>query len=295
MLFSFEAKLSRVATNFLVGVSLCAVVGWTLGCGGGGGGTSNPQYTLSVTRLKALNTGLILYIGDYDDAIPVSGTRVDALGPYVKDPTNFHSPAVTLPGYGYAMNADIAGHDLPFFPDLSTTISLFDSTDLARNATDATSTMPSPARYGGHNTIGYLDGHVKDQGPTITIPPSLYMQSQTRMKSLDLAMLIYANDYDDVAPLANQWMDELTPYTKSDIYFRSPAISLKNPTEYGYAMNSGFAGQQTQNISNPATFVSFFDSTILTRNATGPTTTAPVPPRYGTTNTIAYADGHVHP
>jgi prepilin-type processing-associated H-X9-DG protein len=41
--------------------------------------------------------------------------------------------------------------------------------------------------------------------------------------------------------------------------------------------------------------MSFFDSTILTRNATGPTSTLPNPPRYGKNNTIAYADGHVHP
>jgi len=212
----------------LLAVAAFAVIA-TWSCGGNGGGHGDgfsAQYLLSVSRLKAANTGLILYINDYDDAVPLSNKWVDELTPYVKDPTSFNSPAVAAPGYGYALNSAVAGKDLISFTDPSTTISLFDSTDLARNATDPTSTEPSPPRYGKRNTLAYLDGHVQDEVTTQTPPPSLYVDSQTRLKSVNLGMFEYANDWDDVEPLANKWMDGLQPYVKNDALFHSPAIVI---------------------------------------------------------------------
>ena len=108
-------------------------------------------------------------------------------------------------------------------------------------------------------------------------------------------MLIYANDWNEDAPLANQWEDELLPYVKQDLLFHSPAVQYKNKTEYGYALNSALAGLALPTLASPSTTISIFDSTVLIKNATASITTLPNPPRYGKLNTIVHADGHVGP
>jgi len=286
------APLLRV--HHVLVASIGAVALLAIGCGGGGGGGFSAQYRLSVTRLKQADLGLLEYVGDYDDVLPPSDKWMDGLLPYAKNETLYHSPAVGSSGYGYALNASITGLSLPSFSSPSTTVTLFDSTDLARNATDMTSSEPNPARYSGRNTIAYLDGHVQDEIPVITPPPTPYEQSQTNLKKVSVGMLIYSSDYDDGAPLANKWMDELAPYIKNDAVFHSPSVVKQNSKNYGYALSSDLAGQVLTQILEPSTTISFFDSTVLTRNATAPTSTMPNPPRYGTKNTIAYADGHVH-
>jgi prepilin-type processing-associated H-X9-DG protein len=264
---------------------------WVTGCGGGGGGSN--QYKVSVNRLHSLNISVLEYANDYDEGLPLAGKWMDGVLPYAKDETLYHSPAVAASGFGYALNSQVAGQDVPKFSSPATTISVFDSTDLARNATDDVSTEPSPPRYGNRNTIGYLDGHVQDYDTVNKV--SLYSQSQSNLKQVDVGMLIYSNDYDSVAPLANEWMDELEPYLKNDALYHSPAVVLKNAANYGYAFNSAVAAQNLPNLTSPATTLSFFDSTVLSRNATALTSTLPNPPRYGKVNTLAYADGHVHP
>jgi hypothetical protein len=273
-------------------VSLTGILVWAIGCGGSGGGSKSSPYALSVSRVVQLQLGLQLYEGDWDEVLPTSGKWMDAVTPYVHDASLFHSPAVGQ-GYGYALNSQIAGHALSDFPTPETIVSIFDSTDLTRNATDPTSTMPNPARYGLKNTIGYLDGSTQDQGTNLTVAQQ-YALSQTRLKQTALGILIYSNDYDDFAPIKNTWMDALLPYVKNDTLFHSPAIQAVTPNLYGYALSSTVAGQNLGAIQNPATTIMTFDSTDLTRNATDPTSTLPVPPRYGTNNTISYADGHVH-
>jgi len=262
---------------------------WVTGCGGNGDVPS--EYRLSVNRLHSLNLGILEYMNDYDDVLPISGKWMDGALPYTKDETLFHSPAIGARGYGYAMNSLVAGQALPQYSDPSTVITLFDSTDLTRNATDSLSTEPSPPRYGSKNTIAYLDGHVQDLNSVDNVP--LYTQSQDHLRAVNLGMLMYANDYDSNLPLANQWEVGLLPYVKNEDLFHSPAVQLKNPANYGYAMNAAVAGQLFNNIASPATTLSFFDSTVLTRNATASVTTVPNPPRYGSHNTLGYVDGHI--
>jgi hypothetical protein len=274
-------------------VVVAGVFVWTVGCGGsGGGGTSTTSlYQTSVTRMVALQLGLQLYENDWDESIPLSGSWMNALTPYVHNAALFHSPAVSQ-GYGYALNSQVAGRPLSVFPVPESIPSIFDSTDLKRNATDPTSTMPSPPRYGAHNTIGYLDGSTEDQGTNLT-PTQEYTLSQTRLKADALGILIYANDYDDFTPLPNTWMDVLSPYVRNESDFHSPAIQAVTPNLYGYAFSSSIAGRGETTITSPASTIMMFDSTDLNRNATDQAITLPYPPRYGTNNTIAYADGHV--
>jgi hypothetical protein len=273
----------------LVVVALVFVVP---GCGGGGAGSA---YMLSISHIKMLNDGMITYAGDFDDALPPGSTWMDSIGPYVPDPEAFHSPLVPPGSYGYALNVDVAGHYMSTIASLDTVVSIFDSTDLTRNATQATSTQPNPPRYGISNTIAYLDGHVKDEAGTPPVVQTLYTQSKNRMKKVNIAMFLYSSDYDDYAPLANQWMDELTPYVSANSVFRSPKVEQYDITKYGYAMNIDIAGISFTSLAAPASTISFFDSTMLTRNATAATSTLPQPGRYLGKNTIAYADGAVAP
>ncbi len=273
-----------------VGVGLICIFGW--GCGGSNSATS--QYPLSVSRLKSLNLGFIEYVSDFDDAMPLAGHWMDGVLPYTKNEELFHSPAVMNPDYGFAMNSGLVGQYRSTFASPSTTITLFDSTDLSRNATVAISTQPTPGRYNGHNTIGFLDGHVNDE-LVITTQPTLYQQSVQRMKRLNVAMQIYTSDYDGYFPLANRWVDSLVAYTKTEVPFHSPLPELSDPKSFGYALNIEVAGVSMFSLSNPATTLTLFDSTVLSKNAAVSTSTTPNPPRYGTKNTLGYADGHVAP
>lgn len=266
---------------------------WVAGCGGGGGGGTSSLYPQSVNRLHSLNLSLLMYASDYDNVLPPPSKWMDSLVPYAKDQTLYRSPAVAAKGYGYALNAQIAGTPASEFASPAEEITLFDSVDLSRNATDPISSQPSPPRYGINNTIAYLDGHVKDYNTVNSVP--IYSQSRQNMSKIALATLMYSNDYDDVLPLTGQWMDKLLPYAKNDDLFHSPAIFMKNSAEYGYAFNSTLAGGLATNIVSPSTTPMIFDSTVLSRNATASISTLPTPPRYGKQNTISYVDGHVHP
>jgi hypothetical protein len=276
-------KLILPALSLFAAIAVCGI-----GCGGHGGAN---QYSLSVARVVKLDQALLLYVNDWDDGICLNGKWMDELTPYDKTPSDYFSPAVGSRGHGYALNTQVAGSFYSQFPDPSTIVSIFDSTDLSLDATDSVSTFPSPPRYGSKNTIGYLDGHVQDQSINVT-PPDLYAESQSRLKQCDLGAQIYANDYDEVFPLAKTWMDAETPYTKNQTLFYSPAIG-DTGTKYGYAFNIALAGVNLTTIAAPATTLLLFDSTDLSRNATDPITTLPSPPRYGKLNTLAYADGHV--
>jgi len=261
----------------------------SVGCGGHGGGDST--YAFSVARVKALDVALTEYVGDWDDSYPPGVTWMDGLVPYVHDASDFHSPGVALPGYGYAFNVDLAGKSVSVVTSPETTITIFDSTNLNRNAVAPTTTVPVPPRYGGYNTIGYADGHVKDE---LGLHPSLevlYGESVTRIQSVNTAALIYAGDYDDCLPLAANWVDGTWPYSRSDSIYRSPIVERHDPTQYGYAYNIALAGVLDSAVDRGTT-VSFFDSTILARNAASTTSTLPSPPRYVGVNTIVYLDGH---
>ncbi len=286
-------KLSRKSSIEFIGqfgVSVGSIALLIAGCAGNS--TIAPQYLLSINRLKAVNSAMLIYANDNDGTLPQPDVWMDSMIPYTKDDQLYHSPSVGSRGYGYALNNLLSGKSVTSFASPTTTVDLFDSTNLSRNATVSTTTLPRPPRYGTHNTIAFLDGHVQDEQITVT-KPDLYAESQTHLRSVTLGMLMYANDYDGGLPLKDQYVDELLPYAKNLSLFRSPAIENRNQNAFGYAFSIDLVGINQANIATPATTIALFDSTVLKRNATEPLTTLPKPPRYGKLNTIAYADGHL--
>ena len=231
------------------------------------------------------------YMVDNDDVLPLSQTWMDALAPYVRNEALYSSPALEsrAPAYGYAFNSAIAGHGYAEFP-AATTVSIFDSTVIARNATAPISTLPDPPRYGVSNTIAYLDGHVQDETINVS-PPELAKIAETRLKQLSVGFLIYASDYDDNLPPGPKWVENLTPYIQAETTFHSPVFT--DPGQYGFAYDSGAAGKSITTFDFPAQISLDFDSTILTKSAVSTTITLPVPARYQGGNFIGYIDGHV--
>jgi len=275
---------------------LWVVIGFVVaGCGGNSSSEGSQDvtaaYHASILRLRQVDTGLLMYTGDYDNLMPLAESWMDSVGPYVRDAAAFRSPRVEAANpdrYGFALNAALAGrpvsHENP-----GDVVSVFDSTNTARNASEPTSTMPDPPRYGKYNTVAYLDGHVKNEFDVV----EPYAESLQRVKQCLAANLIYANDCDDAFPLPEQWMDGMTPYVKSIRVFQSPAVEKQGVEgRYGYAMNKEVAGHRQLDFADPLTTLAIFDSTRLRRNATAPVSTLPNPPRYGPNNTLGFLDGH---
>jgi len=271
--------------KWILGLGVAVVgVGFVFGCGGNGGsGGGGSQIVESERRMGILANALLLYSNDHDDFLPLPNTWVDALTPYVTDAAAFNSPAVGT--WGYALNDEVAGRSRTAF-DPITTLALFDSTVIERNATAPIYTLPNPGRYGGRNTIGRLDGTADTSNGTVSALP----EAQDRLRKLGTAMLIYSADYDDMLPLAN-WADLLLPYGRTERIYISPIFD-STPGSYGFAMNEDIVGKPQLDFDQ-ATTLAFFDSTTLTRSAVAPTSTEPNPGRYGGTNAAVFLDGRV--
>lgn len=267
------------------------------GCGGSGENPENPSadYVASVGNMRAIANGMLLYVSDHDDVYPPANRWMDALTPYVPNPNVFVSPAFVnrADEYGYAFNAALAGTSSHEDVDPYNTILVFDSTDLSRNATAPTSTLPNPPRYGVTNTISYANGRVQDghlaDGEDA---PSLGEVALSRVRSLSTGLALYASDHDDRLPLADTWVDSTMPYVRVDQYYRSPALA-QDPNAYGFAFNLDVAGASLLDFESPSTTLSLFDSFNLERNATALPSTLPNPPRYQEGNVKAFLDGHV--
>lgn len=119
----------------------------------------------------------------------------------------------------------------------------------------------------------------------------------SNLKQSGTALAMYASDHDDRYPVANQWMDSLHPYAKTQNIFRSSYATPKNPFDYGFAFRKEFSLKPLKDFPEPETQVTLFDSTILSRNATSGLETLPKPGRYkGDSepgNLFGYVDSHV--
>ena len=128
---------------------------------------------------------------------------------------------------------------------------------------------------------------------------SINQQALGRMKIIGQASLIYAADADDHLPLANSWMDAITPFTPTNSHpFHSVALQQTTnvKTLYGEAFLAILSSSELTAI-DPKEQPMVFDSTLLQRNAFGTLSTLPNPGRYEVngkkSNLITYADGHV--
>ena len=131
-------------------------------------GEHNPPNAVCTSNLKQLMFGQLIYAEDNAGRLPLAARWMDAGTPYIRNEQNLHCPAFrkTDPkAYGYAMDFALSGLQTKTAPDLATTVVLFESMLLARNATSGFYGFPDPPRHNGGNKSACLDGHVKRLNP----------------------------------------------------------------------------------------------------------------------------------
>jgi prepilin-type processing-associated H-X9-DG protein len=87
----------------------------------------------------------------------------------------------------------------------------------------------------------------------------------SNMRQLALAMMQYAQDWDEKLPPANRWRDAIKAYVKNDGVFRCPSDPDKTHP-CSYAMNRRLSGQPLSRFKNPESIVLLFESTDTTEN-----------------------------
>jgi len=127
---------------------------------------TTPLIDQSLTRVRSLAIGSILYSSDYDDVLP-RGNWVDATTRYVKRTEYYRTPIFDFQPnqYGYAYNVVVVGGSITVIENPAATLMYFDSNKNERNAVDVATNRPTPGRYNGENAVGYIDGHAGRLSP----------------------------------------------------------------------------------------------------------------------------------
>ena len=120
------------------------------------------------------------------------------------------------------------------------------------------------------------------------------------VKVLAVAMLMYADDYDDTFPPAHNWCDQVQPYLGRASRDHLPHIRRSVAESFvcpkarhlrcGYAYNSALAGMRYEALADPGRAVLIFESDAGW-NAHGGPELLPEQPRHQSDN-YAFADGH---
>jgi len=158
----------------LIGCAGCCVVGVILFAAmlfpalGTARGAARQVTCLTNMRIVALGT--VMYTQDYDECMPMAGNWQEGITPYVKKEDDFHCPE-TAPGGGssglsgtsYAFNSALDQVRLAQVADPRSTVLQFETTNFSRNASDAVTSLPHPARHRKSgvpgNNISLVDGH----------------------------------------------------------------------------------------------------------------------------------------
>lgn len=111
---------------------------------------------------KQMSLGLLMYAQDYDQKLPPSTQWMALESPYIKNDSVYHCPSLHADGptaYGYAMYSPLSGTLTTDVANPQQVPLLFDSSNLAYNATDTGTSFANPPRHRGSNNVAYLDGH----------------------------------------------------------------------------------------------------------------------------------------
>jgi len=112
----------------------------------------------------------------------------------------------------------------------------------------------------------------------------------SNIRSLGLALLMYADDNQGTLPAAAVWAGDATlPYRHTDETLRCPA----DKAAYSYAMNKNLSERKLEDLLQHEEVPVLFDSTQGKRNAHDSGQSWPVPPRHPDGNSVAFAYGNV--
>lgn len=120
------------------------------------------QRAASLSNLRQLALGVILYEQDHDKRMPDAAHWVDEIMPYVKTEAIFHDPsALASEKWSYAYNRALSHQPLAALDAPARTVLLFESNLGVRNASDAGQSAPRPGRHLGGTDYAFADGHAK--------------------------------------------------------------------------------------------------------------------------------------
>jgi prepilin-type processing-associated H-X9-DG protein len=120
-------------------------------------------------------------------------------------------------------------------------------------------------------------------------PPPKRPWCISNLKQLALAAMMYAEDYDQHFPSANDWSGPLFSHITFEDVYRCPSFAGKP----GYALNSLLGGRDWATVHNQAQIALFFDSGLGYPSASGGPGALASPPRHAGSNVVAFVDGHV--
>jgi prepilin-type processing-associated H-X9-DG protein len=110
----------------------------------------------------------------------------------------------------------------------------------------------------------------------------------SNLKQLDLGLLMYTADWDDLCPPQGDWEQRLNPYLKNNQLWICPT----SPKEPGYTKNHKLAGVKMQDIRQPAQTLTFWDAGANVQGFPPPPGTTS--PRHNGFDNFAFADGHAN-
>lgn len=114
---------------------------------------------------KQMGLALMQYAQDNDNLLPSRPDWMDATKTYLGgNEQAFHCPTAAgqdLSKYGYAFNSSLKSKNVTKMTSPETVPMVYDSDNLARNATDAGSSLPNPPRHSDGNNIVFADGSAR--------------------------------------------------------------------------------------------------------------------------------------
>lgn len=115
-------------------------------------------------------------------------------------------------------------------------------------------------------------------------------QCLTNLKDLAKGLVLYSADHADRLPPAKIWRDATASHLDSGD-FRCPLVERSSAS--GYAFSARLGGHSLNGLPDPMNTVLLFESTLTGSNPAGGLESLPRPPRHGSVNHWAFADGAV--
>lgn len=151
--------------TLLIAVIVCGILAAILFPVHAGGGPSIGSACAS--NLKQLALANLMYAPENNDRFPNRDSWMDAIQPYVRNHKILHCPQLQKDKkdenvFGYAFHGLLSSSRIPKQPE--TVPLVFESMNLAKNASGTLVSLPKPGRHEGGgkhgNFVTYADGHL---------------------------------------------------------------------------------------------------------------------------------------